>query len=88
MAFTEILGYSAGALTAFSFLPQIIKTIKDKAAKNVSLLTFIIATINQAMWIGYGSLKNDWAIILTNTIVLVMSIVMIFLKLKYKKRGN
>jgi len=88
MTFTEILGYSAGTLTALSFLPQIVKTIKEKAAKNVSLLTFIIATINQGMWIAYGSLKTDWVIILTNTIVLAMSLTMIFLKLKYKKHGN
>ncbi len=88
MTFTEILGYSAGTLTALSFLPQIIKTIKERAAKNVSLLTFIIATVNQGLWIAYGSLKTDWAIILTNTIVLAMSLVMIFLKLKYKKRAN
>ena len=30
MTFTEILGYSAGTLTALSFLPQIVKTIKEK----------------------------------------------------------
>lgn len=54
MTFTEILGYSAGTLTALSFLPQIVKTIKEKAAKNVSLLTFIIAIIHRGMWSPYG----------------------------------
>lgn len=49
MKFTEIVSHSAGTLTAPDFLTQIIKTIKEKAAKNVSLLRFISATINQGI---------------------------------------
>ena len=30
---TDILGYSAGAITSFTFLPQVIKTWKEKSAK-------------------------------------------------------
>jgi MtN3 and saliva related transmembrane protein len=81
---TEILGYSACTLTALTFLPQVIKTWKEKSAKNVSLLMFIIAAVNEVMWIGYGGLKNDWVIILTNIIVLSMSLTMIYLKLRFK----
>jgi MtN3 and saliva related transmembrane protein len=55
MKFTEIASHSAGTLPAPDFLPQIIRTMKEKAAKNVSLLRFISATINQGMWIAYGS---------------------------------
>jgi len=40
------------------------------------------------MWIADGSLQTDWGIVLTNTIVLAISLAMIFLKLKYKQRGN
>jgi MtN3 and saliva related transmembrane protein len=35
------------------------------------------------MWIVYGVLLNNWVIILTNVIVLVMSLTMIFFKLRY-----
>lgn len=84
MGFTEIVGYSAGAVTTLTFLPQVVKTWKEKTAKNVSLWMFIIAAINEVMWIGYGLLKDDWVIILTNAIVLVMSLTMIILKFRYK----
>ncbi|MBL7737819.1 MAG: SemiSWEET transporter [Chitinophagaceae bacterium] len=84
MAFTEILGYSAGAVTTLTFLPQVIKTWKERSAKDVSLWMFIIAATNEVMWIGYGVLKNDWVIILTNAVVLMMSLTMIYLKLRYK----
>lgn len=79
----EILGYSAGAITALTFLPQVIKTWKEKSARDISLLMFVIAAVNEVMWIVYGALLDNWVIILTNAAVLAMSMTMIYLKLKY-----
>ena len=59
MSGIEILGYAAGAVTAFTFLPQVIKTWKEKSAKNVSLLMFFIA------WEMHGKFPQ----ILTDSIV-------------------
>ncbi len=84
MTGVDLLGYAAGAITSLTFLPQVIKTWKEKSAKDVSLLMFIIAAINEVMWILYGALLDNWVIILTNAIVLAMSCTMIFLKLRYR----
>ena len=84
MTGVDILGYAAGAITSLTFLPQVIKTWKEKSAKDISLLMFVIAAINEVMWIVYGALLNNWVIILTNVIVLVMSLTMIYLKFRYK----
>jgi MtN3 and saliva related transmembrane protein len=85
MTAVEILGYAAGAITALTFLPQVIKTWKDKSAKDISLLTFLIAAVNETMWIVYGALLDNWVIILTNSVVLAMSLTMIYFKLRYNK---
>lgn len=85
MAFVDVLGYSACAITALTFLPQVVKTWKEKSAKNVSMLMFIIAVANEILWIGYGVMRDDMVIIVTNVIMLVMASTMIFLKLKYNK---
>ena len=84
MTGVDILGYAAGAITSLTFLPQVIKTWKEKSAKDISLLMFVIAAINEVMWIVYGALLNNWVIILTNVIVLTMSLTMIYLKFRYK----
>lgn len=86
MTGVEILGYSAGAITTLTFLPQVIKTWKMKSARDVSLLMFIIAALNEVMWIAYGALLTpaNWVIILTNAIVLALSLTMIFLKLRFR----
>ncbi len=87
MSSVDILGYAAGAITTLTFLPQVIKTWKMKSARDVSLLMFIIAAINEVMWIAYGAMLSptNWVIIITNSIVLAMSLTMIILKLRYNK---
>jgi MtN3 and saliva related transmembrane protein len=84
MTGVDILGYSAGAITSLTFLPQVIKTWKVKSAKEISLLMFVIAAVNEVMWIIYGALLDNWVIILTNVIVLSMALTMIFFKLRFK----
>lgn len=83
MTAADMLGYAAGALTAFTFLPQVLKTWKEKSAKDVSLYMFIIAFVNEIMWLAYGVMINNWVIILTNAVMLVMSGIMIWLKMRY-----
>ena len=79
----DISGYAAGAVTSVTFLPQVIKTWKEKLAKDISLLMFLIAAINEIMWVAYGALLDNWVIILTNALVLTMSLTMIYFKLRY-----
>lgn len=83
MTGVEILGYAAGALTALTFLPQVIKTAKERSAKDISLMMFVIAAVNEVMWIIYGILLNNMVIILTNSAVLAMSLIMIIFKFRY-----
>ncbi len=85
---TQVLGLAAGAVTSLTFLPQVIKTWKEKSAKNVSLLMFIIAFVNEVMWIAYGIMRDDMVIILTNVVMITMCSMMIWLKLRYKDVGN
>lgn len=84
MSITDFFGYAAGFTTALMFLPQVIKTWKEKTAHDLSLNMFLIAAGNELLWITYGVMLNNLIIILTNLIVLGMSTTMILLKLKYK----
>lgn len=85
MSGAELLGYAAGALTAFTFLPQVIKTWRERSAGDISMIMFIIAFVNEVMWLAYGFMIDNFVIILTNAVMLFMSGAMIALKLKYGK---
>ncbi len=80
----SILGYTASAVTVFTFLPQVVKTWKEKSAKNVSLLMFVIAITNEILWVAYGVMRDDMVIILTNIVMMCMASFMIYLKLRYR----
>jgi len=87
MSNVELLGTVAGALTSLTFLPQVVKTWKERSARDISLLMFVIAAVNETLWIAYGALlvPFNWIIVITNSVILAMSITMIFLKLRYNK---
>lgn len=87
MSGVDILGYAAGFITTLTFLPQVIKTLKDRSVKDISLMMFVIAAINEVMWIAYGVLKNDMVIIMTNAVILCLSLTMIFLKFRFAKNN-
>jgi MtN3 and saliva related transmembrane protein len=80
----SVVGYIASAITVFTFLPQVVKTWKEKSAKSVSLLMFIIAISNEVLWVAYGFMRHDMVIILTNIVMMCMASFMIYLKIRYK----
>ncbi|MCF3110007.1 SemiSWEET transporter [Niabella sp. CC-SYL272] len=82
----DLLGYVAGAITTLTFLPQVLKTIREKSVKDISLMMFVIAAVNEVLWIIYGVLKDDWVIILTNAVILCLSLTMIYLKFAYARK--
>ncbi|HMR92327.1 MAG TPA: SemiSWEET transporter [Chitinophagaceae bacterium] len=85
MTGVQLLGTAAAAITTLTFLPQVIKTWRDKSAKEISLLMFIIAVVNEILWIIYGILRDDMIIIATNVIMVIMALTMIYLKFRYSK---
>lgn len=81
----EILGMTAGTLSSITFLPQVIKTWQTKSAKDISLWMFLIATSSVILWLVYGIIINRISIIYTNSMVLLMSLIMLYFKLiKFK----
>jgi MtN3 and saliva related transmembrane protein len=77
-----ILGLVASFLTVAAYLPQVIKSWKTKKTKDLSFVTFVTFSIASLLWIAYGVYKKDIAIILTNSILLVFQLSILFLKFK------
>ncbi len=81
---TEWLGYIAGTISTLTFLPQVIKTWKTKSAKDISLFMFVFATVSVILWLVYGLLIDNGSIIYTNSVILVLSLIMLWFKIKFK----
>lgn len=84
----QVVGIVAGACTSISLLPQLIKTIKEKKGGDISYFMLAILLIGLGLWIWYGILKEDYPIIITNSISFVLNILIIFFNIYYRKTGK
>lgn len=78
------IGFLAGILTAISMLPQLIKTLKEKKAADITpwMLGVLIAGV--ILWLIYGIIKKDWPIIITNAISIFLNVWMFVLRRMYR----
>ncbi len=81
--YISIIGLIAGTCTTVSFFPQVIKTIKSKETKNLSLSMYIVLATGIFLWTVYGILIDDLPIIIANGISFTLATIVLILKLKY-----
>jgi MtN3 and saliva related transmembrane protein len=86
MQFEQILGLVAGICTSAASIPQIVKTIQNKKADDVSPLMFIVLLTGNVLWVFYGLKKSDLPIIATNIFSVMLDITMLFLRIKYRNK--
>jgi len=86
MDVTQLVGLFAGICTASSLLPQLIKTIKEKKADEISKVMLFVLMTGVATWIVYGVMRDDLPIIVTNSFSLLLNIIMMFLRFKYSRK--
>jgi len=82
--FTEIIWYLAAIWTTLSFIPQVIKTIKTKDTKALSLPMYIIFTIWVFLWLIYWYKINSYPVIIANFITFILASIILWYKIKYK----
>lgn len=85
MTSIEILGLAAGTITSITFLPQVIHVYKHKSAKDISLNMLLLLLLGVSMWLAYGIIIWNISIIYTNSMVMIMAIILLIYKWKYKQ---
>jgi MtN3 and saliva related transmembrane protein len=78
-----IIGLIAAVCTTWAFLPQVIKIIKSRDTKSISLSMYIVFTTGVFLWFIYGIILNDIPIIVANFITLIFGLIVLVLKIKY-----
>ena len=77
---TTILGLCAGACTTLSFLPQVIRTLRTRHARDLSAAWLLIFGLGTALWLTYGLIKSDIAVALANGVTFALVMVLIVAK--------
>jgi MtN3 and saliva related transmembrane protein len=81
---TALLGFLAGALTAFAFLPQVLKTWRSRSSGDLSLSMLAAQSAGVSLWILYGVVINSGPVIVSNTVTLTMCLALLVLKVRYQ----
>jgi MtN3 and saliva related transmembrane protein len=78
-----LIGFSAGVITSLGFIPQLIRGYKRKQLNDVSYWMPFVLTMGMSLWLVYGILRNDIAIIAANTFGVLCNILLIIMKKSY-----
>lgn len=79
-----MVGMIAAVLTTFSFLPQVLKTVRTKDTSGISLLMYSLSVVGLSLWLVHGVMINDLPLILANSISVILSAIVLAYKIKYK----
>ncbi len=77
------IGLGASICTGISLLPQLVKICKEKKAADISYPMLVILLAGLSLWIWYGIKKEDWIIILSNAVSVVINIIILVLNNRY-----
>jgi MtN3 and saliva related transmembrane protein len=78
------LGLVAGTLTSIAAIPQLVKTLRTRHARDISVWQPLLLSIGIALWLVYGMLIHDLPLVLANIVPLICNIMLTILKLRYR----
>ncbi len=79
----DLLGISAGVLTAASRVPQIAKTWKTRSAGGLSLSMYAMLCVGFLLWLTYGLMTDNVPVILSNVVSLAFNLVLLVFRLRF-----
>ncbi|MEX0656825.1 MAG: SemiSWEET family transporter [Nitrosopumilaceae archaeon] len=80
-----ILAILASIIVLTGWLPQIVKGYKTKKLDDISSYLMILIASGGVLWLVYGFEINDLYIIGVNVGIIILTMITLGLKIKYKK---
>ena len=84
VAYQELFGFVAAALTAISFVPQVIKICRFRSVKDLSISMYIIYTLSVILWLIYGIIIKSMPLVIAETLTLILVSTILTLKYLWK----
>jgi len=76
------VGALAAVLTSLSYIPQVAKAWPRGSTGDLSLRMLAVLTAGLGLWICYGLFKEDWIIVLANSVGATLSGTVLLCKLR------
>ena len=85
MTWIEVAGHAGAFLSSITFIPQVYKAWQSKSVGDLSLSMMVIVFSSTIVWLVYGYSLNLLPVIICNTIIAVLSLMLIYFKFAFKK---
>jgi MtN3 and saliva related transmembrane protein len=80
----DVVGTAAGLCSMTSFVPQIVKIVRERDAAQVSLRMYLVTVTGFCLWIVFGVLNGSWPVWASNAVCLALSATILGLKWRYR----
>jgi MtN3 and saliva related transmembrane protein len=77
------IGLIAGLCSMTSFIPQIVKILRERSAAAVSLHMYAVTIVGFICWTTFGALTHSWPVTLANAVCLVLVVTIFMLRLRF-----
>ena len=80
----DIFGYIAAFLMAISLIPQVVKSLRTKSTKDISVLWTLIYIAGLIFWLIYSVKLPSYPLMFAASIEMFLAVSLLILKLIYK----
>jgi MtN3 and saliva related transmembrane protein len=84
----EWTGFAGAFCTTAAFVPQLIRVLRLKSARDISLPTFLLFSVGVFLWLLYGIYTGSKPVIASNAVTLGLSLSILYFKLKFDHRAR
>jgi MtN3 and saliva related transmembrane protein len=70
----QAVGIGAAIASVASFFPQAWKIIKTRDVEGLSRRMYFLTAVSFSLWLTFGALKSEWALIVPNALCLAVTI--------------
>ena len=82
------IGVIAAVCSMSSFVPQIVKMVRERTAEAVSFPMYVVTVAGFVFWIAYGVAIMSWPVAVSNAVNLVLAAAILLLKMRYSKMAR
>ena len=83
MLTADLVGYLAACCTTGAYVPQVLRVVRTRSTRDISLKMFLVLITGLGLWLTYGIVQGQIPIILANGITLLLAGTILCFKLKY-----
>ena len=82
------VGVAAALFSMASFVPQILKILREREAEGVSLRMYVVTVTGFCLWVAYGLLIKSWPVAALNVVNLGLAATILALKWRFSGEGR